>query len=114
IELISRVRNIRSEMNVKAGDRVLLLVGVAGARLRQAFEDNSDQIARLTRASEVSISEKLTPPKASARAVLAGGGEVAIPLEGLIEFAQERAELIREKEKQEKEGSKLETQLGNA
>ena len=114
IELISRVRNIRSQMNIKAGDRVPVLVGVAGAKLRRAFEDNSDQIVRLTRASEVSISEKLTPPKASARAVLAGGGEIAIPLEGLIDFAQERSRLMREKEKLEKEGVKLETQLGNA
>src|SRR5438132_1096578 len=38
IELISRVRNIRSQMNIKAGDRVPVLVGVAGAKLRRAFE----------------------------------------------------------------------------
>jgi valyl-tRNA synthetase len=53
-------------------------------------------------------------PKAAARAVLSGGAEVAIPLEGLIDFAQERARLAREKEKLEKESSKLEAQLGNA
>jgi valyl-tRNA synthetase len=53
-------------------------------------------------------------PKAAARAVLAGGAEVAVPLEGLIDFAQERARLSREKEKLQKESEKLEGQLANA
>ena len=52
-------------------------------------------------------------PKASARAILTGGAEVAVPLEGLIDFAQERERLLREKEKLQKEATKLEAQLGN-
>ncbi len=52
-------------------------------------------------------------PKASARAILAGGAEVAIPLEGLIDFEQERNRLSKEKEKLRTESSKLEAQLGN-
>ncbi|MBA3804358.1 MAG: hypothetical protein H0X14_01405, partial [Acidobacteria bacterium] len=46
-------------------------------------------------------------------AVLAGGAEVAVPLEGLIDFAQERDRLGREREKLEKEAGKLEAQLAN-
>jgi valyl-tRNA synthetase len=45
--------------------------------------------------------------------VLTGGAEVAVPLEGLIDFAQERQRLTREKEKLEKEAGKLAGQLGN-
>jgi len=45
--------------------------------------------------------------------VLAGGAEVAVPLEGLIDFAQERARLSREREKLQKEADKLENQLTN-
>jgi valyl-tRNA synthetase len=56
---------------------------------------------------------KLGVPRASARAVLAGGAEVAVPLEGLIDFAQERARITREREKQEKELQKAEGQLSN-
>ena len=62
----------------------------------------------------MSIDKHLKAPKASARAVLAGGAEVAIPLEGLIDFVQERARLLKEKEKLEKESAKLEGQLSNA
>jgi valyl-tRNA synthetase len=46
--------------------------------------------------------------------VLAGGAQVAVPLEGLIDFAQERERLSREKEKLQKEAAKLDGQLNNA
>jgi valyl-tRNA synthetase len=113
IDLISRVRNIRSEMNIKPGDRIELMIA-AKADLKTVFAASTDQIARLTRAKDISIDGNTEMPKASARAVLAGGAEVAIPLEGLIDFAQERARLSREKEKLEKEAGKLAAQLGNA
>jgi valyl-tRNA synthetase len=113
IDLISRVRNIRSELNVKPGDRVRILVGANEEKLRDVFAANREQIARLARASEISINERLDAPRASARAVLAGGAEVAVPLEGLIDFEQERERLAREREKLQKEAAKLEAQLAN-
>jgi valyl-tRNA synthetase len=113
IDLISRVRNIRSEMNIKPGDRIQLLIA-ANDEMQPVFSSSADQIARLTRATSVSIDGSGQMPKASARAVLAGGSEVAVPLEGLIDFAQERVRLLREREKLEKEAAKLNAQLGNS
>ncbi len=113
IDFISRVRNIRSELNVKPGDRVRMLVGASEEKVRDVFTANRDQIARLARASEIKIDERLDAPRASARAVLAGGAEVAVPLEGLIDFEQERERLAKEREKLQKEAAKLEAQLAN-
>jgi valyl-tRNA synthetase len=113
IDLISRVRNIRSEMNIKAGERVPLLVGSPDEKLRRVFSNASDQISRLVRASDLSVKDRLDAPRASARAVLVGGAEVAIPLEGLIDFEQERQRLRREQDKLQAEAGKLEAQLGN-
>jgi valyl-tRNA synthetase len=113
IDLISRVRNIRAEMNIKPAERVRLLVGAADEKLRAVFAANRDQIARLARASDITVRQRLDAPRASARAVLAGGAEVAVPLEGLIDFAQERARLEREREKLRKEAARLEAQLAN-
>jgi valyl-tRNA synthetase len=113
IDLISRVRNIRSEMNIKPGEPVPVLIGAPDEKLRSVFLANANQISRLVRASEVLIKEQLQAPRASARAVLVGGAEVAIPLEGLIDFEEERQRLGKEKEKLRTEASKLEAQLGN-
>ena len=112
IDLVSRVRNIRSEMNIKPGERIQLMIA-ANPGLQSVFTASADQITRLTRASDISIDGNAAMPKASARAVLSGGAEVAIPLEGLIDFAQERERLLKEKDKLQKEGEKLEAQLGN-
>ena len=112
IDLISRVRNIRSEMSIKPGERIQLMVA-ANAEWQTVFTASADQIARLTRAANVSIDGNVAMPKASARAVLTGGAEVAVPLEGLIDFAQERERLLKEKVKLQKEGEKLDAQLGN-
>src|SRR5437868_807954 len=49
IDLISRVRNIRAEMNIKAGDRIQLMIA-AKTDMQAVFSSSSDQIARLTRA----------------------------------------------------------------
>jgi valyl-tRNA synthetase len=113
IELISRVRNIRSEMNIKPGEKVPLVVAAQDQSLREVFSSVADQISRLVRATEIKITETLDAPKASARAVLAGGAELAVPLEGLIDFAQERQRLSREQEKLRAEAAKLEAQLHN-
>jgi valyl-tRNA synthetase len=113
IELISRVRNIRSEMNIKPAERVKVVVGSPDENLRRVFESAREQIARLVRASEISVGDHLDAPKASARAVLTGGAELAVPLEGLIDFEQERRRLQREREKLQAEATKLEAQLGN-
>ncbi len=113
IELISRVRNIRAEMNIKPGEAVPVLVGAPDASLRAIFAAGAPQIARLVRASEVRVEPNVNGPRASARAVLAGGAEVAVPLEGLIDFAQERARLHKEQEKLAKEAERLEGQLAN-
>ena len=114
IELVSRVRNIRSEMNIRPGEQVRVIVGAPDESLRAVFRSGAGQIARLVRASEVAVREGVNGvPRASARAVLGGGAEVAVPLEGLIDFAAERERLRREQEKLHKEREKLEGQLAN-
>jgi valyl-tRNA synthetase len=130
IELVSRVRNIRTELSVKPGEYLpRLFVGTPDSDMRYVFANGAEQIARLTRASKIYVADRLERfaagsnggvnpdganiPRASARAVLAGGAEVAVPLEGLIDFEQERARITREREKQEKELQKAEGQLSN-
>jgi len=113
IELISRVRNIRSEMNIKPAERIPIVVGAPDENLRRVFTSSREQVARLVRASEVAVGERLEAPRASARAVLTGGAELAVPLEGLIDFEQERRRLQREQEKLKAEADKLEAQLSN-
>jgi len=115
IELISRVRSIRSEMNVKPGEAVRVLVSAPDARTREVFANSVEQIKRIARASEVNISETLeSVPRGSARAALGAGAEAIVPLEGLIDFEREQGRLGRELEKVEAEAARGEAQLANS
>jgi valyl-tRNA synthetase len=100
-------------MNIKPGEPVPVLIAAPDEKLRSVFSANANQISRLVRASELSVKGTLDAPRASARAVLMGGAEVAVPLEGLIDFGQERQRLAKEKEKLAIEASKLVAQLAN-
>jgi valyl-tRNA synthetase len=111
IELISRIRNIRSEMNIKPGEKVRLLIS-ANAASQKVFTDNRPQILKLARASEMTFEEKENVPKASARAVLSGG-EVAVPLEGLIDFEKEIERLRGQLAKLGVENERLKGQMAN-
>ena len=112
IELISKVRNIRAEMNIKPSEKVELRVS-ANQNVQTVFAQNKAQILKLSRAADLHLSDKLEAPKASARAALSDAAEVAVPLEGLIDFAKEIERVEKEAAKLNQEKDKLTAQLSN-
>ncbi len=112
IEIISKVRNIRAEMNIKPSDKPMIHVE-ANDSLESVFEKNQAQILKLARAEKLIFQSKLNVPKASATAVLTGGAKIAVPLEGLIDFEKERERLENQLTKLETEREKLSKQLSN-
>lgn len=113
IELISKVRNIRAEMNIKPSDKPAIHVA-ANRALQNIFQANEAQILKLARAEKLNLSDSLDVPKASAKAVLTGGAEIALPLEGLIDFEKEIQRLENQTSKLETEQQRLKGQLANA
>jgi len=96
IELISEVRSVRAELNVPAGARVpLLLIApetAVAARLYR-YEAVIDRLARL----EYSTTAEAAP--AGAVVFVLGETTAALPLEGLIDVAQETERLGKEVKK---------------
>ncbi len=113
IELITKVRNIRAEMNISTSIRIAIHI-VADASLQQVFAANEPQIVKLARAEKVVIGDALDVPKASAKAVLTGNASIAVPLEGLIDFEKERERLNGQIAKLTEEKERLDGQLSNA
>lgn len=113
IELISKVRNIRAEMQIKPSDKIAIHVA-ADDNFRRIFSENEARILKLARANKLNLSINLDVPKASAKAVITGGAEIAIPLEGLIDFEQERKRLENQINKLDVELQRLNGQLSNA
>ncbi|MDE2364574.1 MAG: valine--tRNA ligase [Hyphomicrobiales bacterium] len=110
VDLVSEIRSVRTEMNVPAGAQVPLVLIGADAMVKDRTTRWTDTIRRLARVSEISFA--LTPPAGSAQ-MLVRGLAVAIPLEGAIDFAAEKARLAKEIGKIEGEAKKIEAKLGN-
>lgn len=111
IDVISKVRNIRAEMQIKPSDKPVIHIA-ANAEAQRIFAQNEAQILKLARAAGLILGETLDVPKASAKAVTTVA-EIALPLEGLIDFDKEIARLENQLTKLEKENEQLNKQLAN-
>ncbi len=112
IDLITKVRNIRAEMQIKPSDKVPIHVA-ANAATQKIFAENKAQILKLARADKLVLGKNLDVPKASAKAVTSAA-EIAVPLEGLIDFEKEISRLKNQANKLETEQQRLNGQLSNA
>jgi valyl-tRNA synthetase len=112
IELITRLRNIRSTFNLAPSVALRAEVAPADAAARAVIAGMQEHIQRLARIGELHLVEQLPARKGSARAVMAGG-EIAVPLDGLIDFEKERARLQQTIEKLRKESEGVEKRLAN-
>jgi valyl-tRNA synthetase len=110
IRLISEVRSVRAEMNVPAGAKIACVIVSAAKETRRRAAQWEDEIKRLARLSAITFED--TVPKASAQ-ILLGEATVALPLEGVIDFATEKARLNKELEKLAKDTAAIEGRLNN-
>ncbi len=111
VDLISAVRSVRAEMNVPAGALIPLALVGAGEDDALRAKRWEDIIKRLARLSQIDPVEKAPPQSAQ---ILSRGTALALPLEGVIDFAAERARLEKGIAAEHKEIGKIDAKLGNA
>ncbi len=110
ISIISEIRSVRAEMNISGGLKIPCVLVGAGRESRRIASAWENEILRLARLSSISFEDRV--PKASAQIVL-GEATVALPLEGIIDFAAETARLAKEQDRIEKELASITGRLGN-
>ena len=111
IRLISEIRSVRSEMNVNAGAKIPCVIVGAGQEARRRAGAWENEIMRLARLSSMVFEDVV--PTSSAQIAL-DEATVALPLEGMIDFAAERARLNKELEKIAKDMGVIDGRLNNA
>jgi valyl-tRNA synthetase len=94
-ELITSVRSLRKEYGVGEGERVTLHVADASGALRESLSSRSAELDRLARVGEL-LWDRAPDGAIGAHAVLRGGAELFLPLEGVVDLDRERARLADE------------------
>ncbi|MXQ07910.1 valine--tRNA ligase [Alphaproteobacteria bacterium GH1-50] len=110
IDLIEKVRSVRGEMNVPAGAKVPLLKLALDETGEAAWARNEAMILRQARIESLTSTD--AAPKGSAT-IAVHGGTFALPLEGLIDIAAEKARLEKSLGKLAKEMGGLKGRLSN-
>ena len=111
VRLISAIRAVRSEMNVPAAAKIPMLLKGAGKATAARLETHKGIITRLARLESVGTSDS-EAPKGAVQEVI-DEATILLPLEGIVDFAQERARLEKEAAKIEADIAKLDKKLGN-
>lgn len=94
-DIIIKIRTLRSEMNISPAVQIESLFNVLDDNKEKITKENENYIKQLAKISSIRFGKNIIRPKNSALAV-AGGFEIFLPLEGLIDIEKEKARLTKE------------------
>ncbi|WP_299024085.1 valine--tRNA ligase [uncultured Sulfitobacter sp.] len=110
ITLIENIRSARAQMHVPAGLKVPMIVTEMDAAAQAAWDNNETMIKRLARVETLDKAHEF--PKGTV-AISAAGAMFGLPLEGIIDIAEEKARLQKSLDKLAKEIGGLNGRLKN-
>ncbi|MGV7220094.1 MAG: valine--tRNA ligase [Nitrospinales bacterium] len=112
METIMGIRNIRGEMDIKPSLRFDVLIKTQDQENERIINNNSKYIKELARVENLTVGASISKPTVSASAVLLGM-EIIVPLEGLMDFTEEKKRIEKGLKKIEKDIVFLEKKLSN-
>jgi len=112
MDVIRALRNVRSEMNIPPALNIEAVCYSNEESVRKLLESGRGYINMLARLSSLKVSAPAGRPENAATAI-AGGVEIFVPLEGLINFEEEKRKLEKEREKVIKEIEAVQKKLSN-
>jgi valyl-tRNA synthetase len=112
VDLVTKIRNIRSEMQIPPARSLSVIVRPASDTIEAVVMRESVPLAALARA-EIRVDRTAVRPPQSALAV-SDAGEAYVPLEGVVDLSAERRRLEREVSRADEELARLDAKLGRA
>ena len=112
MEVITGIRNIRGEMNLNPGLKLNVLVKTQSSETQQTLKYHGEYVRELARVEKLEAGSNIVKPKVSASSVL-GEMDLIIPLEGMMDFQEERNRVEKELKKIEKDLIFLDKKLSN-
>ncbi|WP_070120831.1 valine--tRNA ligase [Bacillus marinisedimentorum] len=112
VDIIRSVRNIRAEVNTPMSKQIKLKIKTTEESMMGTLEKNRDYLERFCNPSELLIGTGVEADEKAMTAVVTGA-ELILPLEGLIDIAEEIIRLEKELEKLNGEVTRVQKKLGN-
>lgn len=112
MEVIRSVRNIRAEVQTPLSKPVTMMINARDEDTLRILEKNRKSIERFCNPEKLEMAIGLTAPEKAMTAVISGG-EIFLPLAGLINLEEEIARLERELKKWDSEVALVRKKLSN-
>ena len=110
-EVITKIRNIRAEMNVHPSKKASLII--VTKKYQKSIEESKEFLKKLGFAEDISVKEKKESIPENAVNVLTSNMEIFIPFEELVDIKEEKERLEKEKSKILAEKSKVDGMANN-
>ncbi len=94
-ELVGLIRSLRAEYRIEPSTKVVVYLGKASEGLELALEEEGDSVLSLAQIASIEPMES-GPKGPGAHAVLKRGGDVFLPLEGVVDLGKERTRIQSE------------------
>ncbi|HET8864735.1 MAG TPA: valine--tRNA ligase [Gracilimonas sp.] len=94
-EMVSSLRNIRSEVNVSPKEGLDVLIKTKEQSVADEILANRIVLEKLESIKSLSVGTEIEKPKVYSSSIV-GGNEIYIPLEGLVDFEKERERIQKE------------------
>lgn len=112
MEIISSIRNLRSELNIAPSRKVEVILDVPDQQVLNNLQQNQIYLENLALANKIIWQSRGEKPKASATAII-GPVELFLPLQGLIQLDEEERRIKKEITKIEEELARANLKLHN-
>jgi valyl-tRNA synthetase len=112
MDAITRIRNIRGEMNIAPSKKLNVAVSAPDAALEAVLNEGRDYIVNLGNLETLTVGVNLAEPKGAAVGVV-GTVRVFVLMEGMIDIVAERARLDREMNKVDRDLNAVSRKLAN-
>ncbi len=112
MDVVAAVRNIRGEMNLNPGLLLTVLIKTDNPWQEQTVKAHANYIKELARVDGLSAGPDLVKPEVAASSVI-DGMDLIVPLEGMMDFAEEKNRIEKELKKIEKDSIVLTSKLSN-
>lgn len=111
-QMVSSLRNIRSEVNVSPKEELDVLISTKEQSTADALLRNQLVLKKLESIQSLTISTQIDKPKVYSSSIV-DGNELFVPLEGLVDFGKERERIQKEIDRLEGFLSGIEKKLAN-
>ena len=112
MEAIKAIRNIRTEKNVAPSKKVKAIIVASGEKAETAKAGEA-YLKNLANITEITFTESKDAVPADAVSAVIDGAEIYVPLDDLVDFAEEAARLEKEQKRLEGEVKRSNGMLSN-